>query len=632
MLSANQILKKYWGYDSFRGEQEHIINTVAKGGDALALLPTGGGKSICFQVPALMREGICIVITPLIALMKDQVENLNKKNIPALALHSGMSSFEIKSSLTGATNGQYKFLYVSPERIESRIFKEFLPQLIISLVAVDEAHCISQWGYDFRPPYLRLHELRNELSEIPFIAVTASATPVVQKDIIEKLGLITPKIFKQSFARPNISYSSFKVDNKISKVTEVLQKIPGTAIVYCNSRKQTKYVSQLLQLQNIQADFYHAGLPQEERAAKQSKWINNQTRVIVCTNAFGMGIDKPDVRSVIHYDTPDCLENYYQEAGRAGRDGNRSFAVLLYNTEDANRLKGFVGLYFPHIDIIKNIYQNIADYFGLESGIGEGNYYNFDLKDFISKFKYEPQTVVAVLKFLEQQGLMSFSESIFIPAKIGFTISNSELREFQQTHTRYDELIKLLLRTYEGIFDNTISIDERNIARLYKQTLEETTQQIQQLKAFGILEYIPKKETPQIYYLTNRAPARYLEIDINFYNQRKQLYEDRINTMLNFIDTNTCRSVFIAKYFGDETITDCGVCDNCLSKKNNILTEKEFAQIAEKIQLLAEKSTTTKELLSTFAYTKKEKIWTVIQKLQDENKINVDEFGNVKSS
>jgi len=382
MSSPLNILQQYWQHQSFRPQQEEIIQSVLDEKDTVALLPTGGGKSVCYQIPALIKDGLCLVISPLIALMKDQVANLEKRNIAALLLHSGQTFFEVKKVLQQAAQGDCKFLYVSPERLQSYIFKEYLHALHINLIAVDEAHCISQWGYDFRPPYLQIAELRNEI-KAPILALTASATPVVLDDIQIKLKLKDAAVFRQSFHRSNLSYSVFKVDSKINKAIDVFKNVHGSGIVYCKSRKLTKEISDLLHLQNLDADFYHAGLTYEERSKKQEAWLNNKTRIMVCTNAFGMGIDKPDVRSVIHYDVPDCLENYYQEAGRAGRDEKKSYAVLLYNTEDENNLKGLTEKRFPPIKEIKSIYQSLVDYLQIPVGSGEGVYYDFNLNDFI---------------------------------------------------------------------------------------------------------------------------------------------------------------------------------------------------------------------------------------------------------
>ena len=423
-------------------------------------MPTGGGKSLCYQVPALAKEGLCLVISPLIALMKDQVENLRRKNITAFAIYSGMSRAEVINTLKVATNSNCKFLYVSPERLETNLFKEYLPGMNINLVAVDEAHCISQWGYDFRPPYLRIAALREELKDVPVLALTASATKEVQDDICEKLQFKEKNIFRQSFERKNLSYSVFKVDSKINKVIEILNKVQGSAIVYCKSRKRTKEIAELLQLQNIVADFYHAGLPQEERNKRQEDWIKNKTRVIVCTNAFGMGIDKPDVRSVVHADVPDCLENYYQEAGRAGRDGEKSFAVLLYDDNDITELEGLADIRYPSLDDIKNVYQSVANYLQIPAGSGEGNYFDFDINDFVKKFKLNTHTAIYSLKALEQDNWLSLNEQVFLPSKIKFTTTKEALYDFERSHPELEPAIKALLRGYEGIFDFPTSISE----------------------------------------------------------------------------------------------------------------------------------------------------------------------------
>jgi ATP-dependent DNA helicase RecQ len=455
-LSSTQILKQYWGYDAFRGEQEKIINTVIAGKNVLALLPTGGGKSICFQVPALMKDGLCLVISPLIALMKDQVENLKRRNISAIALYSGMSYYDVRETLQQTVQGNYKFLYLSPERLETRLFKEYLSALNISLVAIDEAHCISQWGYDFRPPYLRIVNLLKELNNVPAIALTASATPLVQKDILEKLQLKDIQVFQQSFEKSNLSYSVFHVDSKINKIIHILNSVQGSSIVYCKNRRLTKQVAELLQLQNISADFYHAGLAQQERNNKQINWINNQTRVMVCTNAFGMGIDKPDVKTVVHYDVPDCLENYYQEAGRAGRDGNKAYAVLLFQQEDIKELKVLPDKRFPLMYDIKKVYQCLADYLQIPVGIGEGNYYDFDLLQFCKNFNLDSILVINVLKVLEQEGHLLFTENIFLPSKVQFTADKFLLEDFEKSHPQLEPVMKCLLRTYSGIYDNRL--------------------------------------------------------------------------------------------------------------------------------------------------------------------------------
>jgi ATP-dependent DNA helicase RecQ len=634
MQTSLEILQQYWGFTSFRRRQEEIISSVLEKKDTLALLPTGGGKSLCFQVPAMMMEGMCLVITPLIALMKDQVFNLTKKNIPALALHSGMSFYEVRKTMQDAASGHFKFLYLSPERLETNLFKEYLPAFNINLIAVDEAHCVSQWGYDFRPPYLRIANLREELPNVPILALTASATTLVQQDIVEKLRFSSTNIFRQSFERTNISYSVFKVESKINKLVEIVQNVSGSSIVYCRNRRLTKEVSQLLAAQNINADFYHAGLLQEERNAKQENWINNKTRVMVCTNAFGMGIDKPDVRTVVHYDIPDYLENYYQEAGRAGRDEKKAYAVLLYQSKDEIELEALPDKRFPSIADIRNVYQSLADYLEIPVGLGDGNFYDFDLNAFVKNFRLDVFLVANVLKALEQEGYLHFNENIFLPSQVNFTVEKNLLNEFENNHDQLEPLIKCLLRTYEGIIDNRVSVFEKQIAKLLKSSADKVKNGLQELNSYGIIEYLPQKETPQIQFFTNRAPAKFLNINHENYLKRKQQFETRVQTMLQYLKlAKECRSVFIGKYFDDDLIKDCGVCDNCLQRKKNILSADIFKRIEKQIfEKIAEEPTTIKELLLHAGNSKKDNFWKVLEYLQSEKEIIVDVNGIIKRS
>ncbi len=631
MPTTLSILQQYWKHNSFRPMQEDIIASVLRGNDTLALLPTGGGKSICFQVPALLTDGLCIVISPLIALMRDQVDGLLQKGIPAVAIHSGFGFFEVRKILQHATHGDYKFLYLSPERLESALFKEYLPALGISLIVVDEAHCVSQWGYDFRPPYLRIANLRQELPGVPVIALTASATPLVQDDIVQKLRLTNLGLFRQSFERPNLSYSSFLVDSKINKLLDVLSKVAGTGIVYVNNRRQTKELAYLLQLQGIKADHYHAGLLQPEREQKQQAWINGQTRIIVCTNAFGMGIDKPDVRTVIHYTIPDCLENYYQEAGRAGRDGKKAYAVLLYQQEDMTALEAMPDRRFPPIDLIKKIYQSLADYLQIPVGLGEGNYYDFDFATFTKIFELDPLLVMNTLKVLEQEEHLGFEESIFLPTQVAFTADKDLLYEFGKAHPGLEPVIKCLLRTYEGIIDNRVSVFEKQVARFCRLSPEEVHHQLLQLQSYGIIEYLPQKETPQIHFILNRASAQYLSIDQDGYLQRKKQYTERLQKMLQYIRLEKdCRSRFIAAYFGDAAAKDCGICDNCLAQKRKDISASEFKQIEIRIMEQLHDHITVSGLFLHLDKADKEKIWTVLEFLQGEQLIQVDERGVIK--
>jgi ATP-dependent DNA helicase RecQ len=623
-----KILNQYWGFTHFRPTQEAIIDAVISGKDVLALLPTGGGKSICFQVPGMLLDGICLVVSPLIALMKDQAESLEKKGITVATIHSGLSYFDVKIILQNAIEGEYKFIYLSPERLETKAFKEYLPLLKIGLVAVDEAHCVSQWGYDFRPSYLKIANIREFLPDVPLIALTASAVPEVQEDIVAKLGLKSVAIFRQSFNKPNLSYSVFHVDSKLNKLIDIVEKVPGSSIIYCNNRRQTKNLAYLLNLQNISADFYHAGLSTEERAEKQQSWVNNKTRVIVCTNAFGLGIDKPDVRTVIHFDAPECLENYYQEAGRAGRDGERAYAILLYQTEDIRSLEALPIKRYPLITTIRKVYQELANYLQLPVGLGEGQYFDFEPRNFSENFQLEPSLVNSILKILEQEGHCSFSEKIFLPSQVFFTTDKDTLNEFQESHPQLSEIIKTLLRSYEGIFNNQTSINEKNLSHYLRIPVEEVLQNLMQLKAYRIIDYLPQKENPQIHFHLNRAPADYLLIKQDNYLARKKQYEKRLNIMLHYIQMqDQCRSNTITKYFGEAISTDCGICDNCLSKKRSGIKVDQFKAIEKIIKSLVAKPIHVNELLAHHPNFTEDKILEVLRFMESEGLILIDEAG-----
>jgi ATP-dependent DNA helicase RecQ len=632
MSTPLNILEKYWGHAQFRPLQAAIIDAVVAQKDVLALLPTGGGKSICFQVPALMQDGMCLVISPLIALMQDQVNNLQEKGIEAAVIHSGMPFSAVKETLQACTSGAYKFLYLSPERIESNLFKEYLPALDISLIAVDEAHCIAQWGYDFRPPYLRIAALRTELPSVPVIALTASATKEVESDIIEKLAFKDYSIFRQPYKRPALSYSYFEVESKINKTLDIINNVKGGGIVYCNTRKQTKDIAELLQLQKINADYYHAGVSADERQQKQKKWMIGETRIMVCTSAFGMGIDKDDVRTVIHYDMPDCFENYYQEAGRAGRDGKKAYAVLLATKADIIKARNLHETRFPAIEVIKNIYQSIANYLQLPVGIGEGGYFNFNLLEFCNNFKLDLILVTQTLKVLEQEGHIQFSENIFLPSQVCFTCSKESLENFEQAYPAFEPLIKALLRSYQGIFDNRISVFEKRMAGICKQSIDEIQKQLQQLAAMGMIEYLPQKETPQIHFLLNRAPAAFLHIDKDQYLKRKEAFTTRINTLIRFAtNPGCCRSVFIGNYFGDIDKDNCGICDYCLSIKKNKIDANTFTSIEKQLFVLLSKTPTPMgSIFVALAKEDKEAVWEVIHFLEAENRLIMNEDGTIQ--
>jgi ATP-dependent DNA helicase RecQ len=639
MSEVLSILEQYWGYKAFRPLQEEIIQSILAGKDTLAVLPTGGGKSLCFQVPAMASEGICLVISPLIALMKDQVENLKKRNIPALLIHSGMQRADVVQTLQNAKHNYFKFLYVSPERLETSLFKEYLPSIDVSLIAVDEAHCISQWGYDFRPSYLRIAELRNELTGVPVLALTASATEEVQKDICEKLAkpvIVHAKpnvndgwqVYRQSFERKNLAYSVFKVDSKIAKLVDILKKVQGTSIIYCKSRKRTGEIANLLQMHGIAASHYHAGLKSEERSKRQLDWINNKTRVIVCTNAFGMGIDKPDVRTVIHMDTPDCLENYYQEAGRAGRDGKKAFPVLLYDTRDIEELALLHLVRYPTLEQIRSIYHALGNYLQIAVNTGQDKSFTFHFDTFIRNFKLNSNTALYSLKALESDGWLDFNEKNFAPATLVFTTSKKGLYEFQKSHPEHEELLTSLLRTYEGIFDFPGFISELLIAKLLKKDEAELKKQLKTITSFGIIQYIPQNTEPQIIFRKNRVAAEDLSFNLMLYYKRRDIFIERANQMIAYTQTAACRSKTISIYFGEEAAKDCGVCDNCLKKKKSNLSPVELGSIAALIlEHLSAHSLTTEELFHKLNGIQKEKAWRVIDFLQAEKKITINEKG-----
>ena len=630
MKFIHQLLKQYWGYDAFRPLQEDIINALMEGKDTLALLPTGGGKSICFQVPAMAKEGICLVVSPLIALMKDQVENLKQKGITALFIYSGMSFIEVKKTLQNAAYGNYKFLYVSPERLETNLFLDFLPSMKISLIAVDEAHCISQWGYDFRPPYLRIAQLREYLPNVPVMALTASATKSVQDDICEKLLFQKNHLrFQQSFERPNLSYSVFNVSSKQNKLLEILQNVKGSAIVYCKSRRHTKDIAEILKLNNISASFYHAGLSNEERNNRQENWINNTVRVMACTNAFGMGIDKPNVRVVVHYDVPDCLENYYQEAGRAGRDGKRAYAVLLYNDRELNDLELQGNSRYPDKAEIKTVYTALMNYLQIPAGYGTGNTYDFDLTNFCKAFKLNFLTANYAIKAMEQEEVLTYNEAFFNPSTLVFTCSKNELETFEKDHPAFEPLIKGLLRSYAGIFDFPSFIYETKLAKMMGKIPALVLEELMQLKGFGIIEYERQKDKPQITLLQNRMYADSFQINLENHLKRKLYYENRLKAMIGYIkDLTACRSKKIATYFGGEEINKCGICDNCINQKATEISKQEFEEVLNFIiSRVNDKPTGINDLLSALSKVKKEKIWKVLDYLQAEEKIILNKEG-----
>lgn len=613
-MTPVDILRKYWGYDSFRPMQEDIIRSILTGTDTLAILPTGGGKSLCFQVPGLMKEGVCLVVTPLVALMQDQVQQLQSRKISAIALHSGLGFGEVREILRDAVRGKYRFLYVSPERLGTAVFGDALPWLNLSLIAVDEAHCISQWGYDFRPSYLEIAAVREVKPGVPILALTASATPEVCEDIKAQLRMRDPAMFRKSFERPNLSYSVIAVDARVTKLRDILQKVPGSGIVYCRTRKQTQEIAGILQDSGISAAFYHAGLPAAERATRQEAWIGNRLRVMVCTNAFGMGIDKPDVRLVVHTAPPDCLENYYQEAGRAGRDGKKAYAVLLYHQADLEELEAYPDLRFPSIHIIRRVYQAIVNYLQLPVGLGQDSSFAFDLQDFVRKFRLSMPEVIHSLQAMQQGGILSFQEQLFLPSTVQVICGRQDLEALEQMDPDLDKLVKVLLRAHGGIFDHPASVSEKNLAWLMSATQERVTAGLQKLQAMGLVEFRARRETPHIRFLQNRVSAPDLYIDPLAYKARKEVFAKRVDTMLSYIRMDSgCRATFIGRYFGDNQVPECGVCDLCLKRKKPALKPDTYRMLEEKArEILAQGPLTPGALLKKMHPVKTELFWTLL--------------------
>lgn len=621
-MSPQHILQQYWGYAHFRPLQEDIIQSILSGKDTLAILPTGGGKSICYQVPGLLKEGITIVISPLIALMKDQVENLNKKDIKAIAIFSGMKSREIDTALDNCIHGNIKFLYVSPERLETDLFQVRLKRMNVSLIAVDEAHCISQWGYDFRPSYLKIATIRESLKNIPIIALTASATPIVQQDIVAKLLFTNHQHFLASFERKNLCYVVRTVEDKYGKLKEILEKISGTAIVYAATRKRTIEIADYLKKNKFQADFYNAGLQQEVRSKKQDAWVNNKTRIIVSTNAFGMGIDKPDVRSVIHMDMPESMEAYYQEAGRAGRDGKKAYAVLIFNTTDKLNIEQKLKQHFPTFEEIQNIYDALGNYFKLAVGSGQNETFEFDITAFSAAFKFSVNKILMSLKLLEQQSILSISEAIFIPSRIKIKANRMNLYNFQLKHQDYDLLIKLILRTAQGVMDNYIAIKENDFAKVLKFTAIEIREMLLYLNKVNMIDYIPSIDMPTITFIQPRNFAKYLHLDRNAIDERKKVFDKQLRGMLNYASNKQiCRSKTISAYFGEEA-NRCGVCDICLELNKMKVSELKFEQLHQKIETtLSVNSLPLERLCTTINDFSKENIIDMVKWLMDNGQI-----------
>lgn len=631
MADYRDILNTYWGYDGFRDLQEDIIQSVCDGHDTLALMPTGGGKSLTFQVPSLAMPGLCLVITPLIALMKDQVENLKERGIRAASIYSGMTRQEIILTLDNCHYGDFKFLYISPERLSTDLFRERLVNMDINLIAVDEAHCISQWGYDFRPSYLNIASVRELLPDVPVLALTATATLTVVEDIQERLHFKDGRVFQKSFSRPNLAYVVRKTEDKEKELLHILNSIKGSAIVYAGSRKSTKEVADFLVKQGIRADYFHAGLTHKSKDQKQTAWKTDACRVMVATNAFGMGIDKPDVRLVIHLDLPNSMEAYFQEAGRGGRDGEKAYAVLLYHKSDSTRLKKQLSDSFPSKDTIRRIYESLAYYYQLAVGTGSGAMFAFDLIDFCTRFHLNQNQAFSGLKILEQAGYLELTDELDNPSRVCFTTQRDALYQQRLDDPLSESLLHVLLRSYTGLFSDYIAIQEEVLAKRLGCTADDVYQRLLGLSRMGILHFVPRKKTPYIIYTVNREESERVVIGKHCYEERRERSSLRIQAMLAYaISEEPCRSQQLLAYFGESNGDACGQCDVCLTKTDMGITRHVYEGICHAIfeVLAAKESCTHEELVDAATATplrlscNEKNVLNVIRHLCDEGRIH----------
>lgn len=630
MELTRNILQQYWGYPSFRPMQEDIVDSVIEGKDTLALLPTGGGKSICFQVPAMAMEGVCIVITPLISLMKDQVMHLKKIGIAAAAIFSGMHHNEIEIAYNQAAFGMLKFLYVSPERLLTNEFIEALKKMKVCLLAVDESHCISQWGYDFRPPYLKIAEIRQYIPNTPVMALTATATPKVVDDIQFRLGFKEKNVFQTSYERKNVTYNVIHEADKYGLLYRLLKKMEqGSGIVYVRSRKRTKVIADWLQSVGISASFYHAGLDTKTRDYRQQMWMEGKIKVIVATNAFGMGIDKPDVRLVVHLDLPDSLEAYFQEAGRAGRDLQPSEAFLLVAETDINKLKENLNSSYPDLNKIKIIYDAIGNYLQIPIGAGENQSYNFNINDFSQYYNFSLLEVYNTIRLIEREGYFATSEALNTPTKIHITAGREDLYRFQIEYKEYDNLIKYLLRNIPGILSDFVNIREESISQKTGMSVDSINKQLSNLEQLNFLNYIPRSDKPQIQYLTSRIDTKYFSLSDEIYRNRKDDAAKRVQAVIDFVNNEKdCRSIQLLRYFGEDIKKRCGECDVCSSKNKKTLTQDEYQEISELItNELKESETNIHDIIEILKSYREEKVMTSIKWMLDNNIIKQDEEG-----
>ena len=615
------ILKQYWGYDKFRPLQGDIIQSIAAGKDTLGLMPTGGGKSLTFQVPALAMEGVCIVVTPLIALMKDQVENLKKRNIPAAAIYSGMSKADILLTLENSVFEAYKFLYVSPERLATQIFLEKIRQTKVCMIAVDESHCISQWGYDFRPSYLKIADIREIIPEAPVLALTATATPEVVEDIQERLHFKEKNVFRKSFLRTNLAYIVRTTENKEEQLLNILRKVPGTSVVYVRNRKKTKEIADFLVQNNISAEHFHAGLSNETKDARQQRWKNNETRVIVSTNAFGMGIDKAEVRSVVHMDLPDSLEAYFQEAGRAGRDEKKAYAVILFNNSDVTKMRKRVSDTFPEKDMVRKVYNALGNYYEIAEGSGMEAVFPFDLADFCMRFKLPMLITHNALKILQQAGYLDLTDEQENTSRVLFTVGKEDLYTIRFSEDQ-DRLIHILLRSYTGLFTDPAYISEETIAKRLDWSKDKVYQELVLLSKVKIIHYIPRKKTPFVTYVQDREDVNRLRLDKEAYDDRKERYITRAKSVLDYAkEQEICRSQILLSYFGEKNAQPCGQCDVCLKRKETQVKDADFDKISKAILALINDEPLSIRQITSKLSLKENKVLQVVRFMMDNRQL-----------